>query len=305
MFSANVRSIAAARFSDILADLPLPSAQLAGMAPSFAGYSANLQRRNDILCRETLTGWRDRLKNVEQAGFDARTRKYPTALKALLSAKVAERVLEFVPTPSLEPVKAGDEAPIQGCAYDAFVGIYEFYYFLEELDPDSSPERAVSRYGSYDEGKWETVVQSARDVCAKLGTFVSYRNAGGVAGTLARLVATIDVPDGGNEIGRALKFADEILREKDAWAAGTFRTLCANAGTGRAEVLAKGVALLLGESIDREAAAELAREWKNFKRGITKWNGTETAALDIFNEALPGMPAHRKAWLFIQKEGQR
>lgn len=303
-FASNVWNVAAARFQGIVADLPLPSAQLAGMVPSFPGYSADLQRRNGILCREVLVGWRDRLKNLESSGFGARDGTYPLALRALFSESVAKRVLQFVPSPTAEPVRAGGEAPLEGNAYDAFAGIYEFYYFLEELDPDTSPERAVSRYGNYDEGRWATVVQGAREVCAKLETFIAYRNAGGAAGPIARLVAGIDVPGGENAIAASLRLADDLLREKDVWATETFRKVCEADGSARAAVLAHGVRLLLASKPDRAEAEKLARKWKDFKRGLPKWDGTETVALDIFNAALPGMPVHRKAWVFLRKEAQ-
>ena len=304
VFAGNLRGIASAKFADVSADLPLPSAQLAGMVSSFPEYAADLQRRNDVLCKETLVGWRDRLRNVSQTGFDPDGRKYPAALKALLSEKVSKKVLEFVPSASREVVVAGADGPLEDCAYDAFVGIYEFYYFLEEIDPESPSERAIARYGGYDEGRWETVVQVARDVCAKLGAFVSYRNASGEAGTLARLVASVDVPGGGNEIEKALRFADEILREKEAWAADMFKGLCAAEGSGRAAILARGVKVLLAAKPDREETKALAAEWAKFKRGIPKWNGTETAARDIFNEALPGMSLHRKAWQYLRREAE-
>lgn len=304
-FASNVLNVASARFQDVVPDLPLPSAQLAGMVSSFPEYSADLQRRNGVLCREVLAGWRDRLRNLEGTGFQAKGAQYPLAFRALFSENVARRVLQFVPSASAEPVRAGEDGPLDGCAYDAFAGIYEFYFFLEELDPESSPERAISRYGNYDEGRWDTVLQSARDACAKLETFLAYRNARGEAGSIARMVAGAEVPEGENAIATSLKFAGDLLREKDAWASGTFRKVCEADGSARAAVLAHGVRLLLASKPDRAEAEILAREWREFKRGLPKWDGTETVARDIFDAALPGMPAHRKAWVFLQKEAQQ
>ena len=296
-FASNLVSIAAARWEDP-APLPLPSPQLAGIHPAFPSYSEHLRRLDDTLRGPVLVGWRARLSALEAVGLDPVAYRLPPVFSALLSPDVARRVLEFVPSPAPAPARAGDPGPVPQCAYDAYVGILDFADFLENLDPESSFSAALSAYGTSSEG-WETVVESARDVCARLRACRSYAAATGAPGLLARMVLATDVPDGPNRVALTLNAASNLLSARDRWIASDFPALCDREGSARAGFLARGIRLLLADTPDAEEASSLARDWRTYRRSLPKWDGNETSARDIFHEALPGVSAHRRVWTFL------
>ncbi len=300
-FMSNVEKIAAAQFDDLRRELPLPSDALLGLHPAFPLYAEALRELNGALCGPVCLGWKSRLESIVALGLDPVSGKRPLAIRAVLSSVTAADVLKFVPSPALVPARSDDDRPVAGCDYDAFVGIFDFYYFLEELDPDESPDRAVDAYGNAG-GSFDSTVEMARAVCAKLRTFRDYaEKASGDIGALARMVAFArDVP-GGNRIGLALSEVKRTLDDVEDWSAVDFPARCAAEGGERAKILGSGVRLLFEARPDRDRAARLAADWRAFKRSLPKWDGTDESSRELFDKALPGMSQHRNAWGALHK----
>ena len=301
-FLENVGKIAAGRFDDVRRELPLPSDALVGLHPVFPVYAEALRDLNDVLCSQVLQGWKARLESVVALGLDPGSRKRPLAIRAVLSPTLSDSVLQFVPTPAIPPVKSGDDRPAADCKYDVFVGIFDFFYFLEDLDPDEAPDRAVDGYG--DAGMaFDSAVEGARAVCAKLRTFRDYaeKAAGGV-GSLARMVASAQGVPGGNRIGMTLDEVKRTLDEIEDWSSVDFPARCAAEGSVRAKILGDGVRLLFEAKPDRGRAAKLAADWRAFKRSLPKWDGSDESSRELFHTALPGMSQHRNAWNALHGE---
>lgn len=301
-FMQNVRFLAAGKFADAEESLPLPSTALAGLHRAFHEYANALKERNEKLCGPVRTGLRAQSESLSRIGFEPGSGRRPKALEALLSPTVAERTLQFVPNPALPPARYGSEEAVRGCPYDAYFGIFDMAEFLEALSPDESPDPAVSEYGSASEA-WLSAVESARSACLVLRAARNYgiRTTGDV-GALVRLVASVRVPGGENEIRRMLDGVGVLLDEVETWRTETFPSLCDRTGSDRAKLLAGAVRLLFAEKPDRAESDELAKTYRAFKRGLPSWDGTGTTARDLFEAALPGMAVHKKAWEFLHKE---
>lgn len=301
VFIENATAVAAGRFDDVRRELPLPSAQLLGLHGTLPVYAAALRERNEMLCGTVLVGWRARLETLRDTGLDASTGARPAVLSVLLSPGALREALAFVSSPALRPARVGAASPVEGCAYDAFFGIVDFFDFVDSLDPDSDPGPAIAAYGSSGDG-WEPVLSAARRVCAQLRSFRSYAEARGEVGELARLVLRARVPGGTNVISRTLGLAGRTLVEVDLWTRRALPSACAEDGSGRARLLERGVSILLAARPDRGAAAELASEWRAFKRSVPKWDGSRESAEVVFRAALPGFGAHRTVWNYLHRE---
>lgn len=304
VFAANVGLVASGRGGRTEATLPLPPASLAGISDTFPKYASYLERMNAVLCGQVEPGWRSRLSEMAKVGIDQSGRGSPSVLTVLFSDDVASKVLEFVPSPSVEVVRISDGPPSQKLIYHLFVGIFDFADLLESVEPGVSPNRAIAAYGKVGEG-WETVIEETRRVCQTMRSFRDYaEHTGGDAGALSRLVVRARVADGGNAVATCLATARQSLEKVEEWSSVTFPEICRKNGSARAEVLALGVRLLLAESPTKDDATKLAESYRSLKRTLPRWDGDMGTAHEIFRTALPGMNAHTKAWSALNKEGQ-
>lgn len=304
-FAKNVFAIASGG-DGISATLPLPPPALAGICDSFPKYASWLERQNEVLCTQVAAGWKARIGELAKIGMEPGGAGRPKILAALFSDAVMDKALKFVPSTTVRIEKIVDGEPNgDSPVYHIFIGMFDFIDFLEALEPDRMPTRAIAGYGKISDN-WESAIEETRRVCHALRSFRDYGDrTGGEVGTLARLVAKAKQEKGkSNAVAELLENVEGLLREIDNWAEATFPAKCAREGSKRAEILALGVKMLLAENPSRDNATALADRWAAFKRTIPKWDGEESTAQKIFDMALPGMPAHQKAWAYLQRMAQ-
>lgn len=305
--NANLAAVASGRFDETNA-LPDISRAVTDARPSFKSCREALEARNGRICGTLCAEWRNRLANLERAGFSVETGRKPEELVRILDPATLQAALRFVSELDALPAEPG-EAPAG--AYDRLVGVVPFDEFLLDLTGGGdSVEKASAAYDRcWSRSAWRS------DVAAVRALLVPLRALGRIPADDEVLNAR--VPAGAtNRCAQAVVFAGDVMEDLDDWVRDDLVEICREDGSERARLLGGGIALLLAERGVAEAAlarlfedssgrpasfVELGRRYDELcdrMRSIRKDSRIDSreAYRMILHSGLPGSGLFREAW---------